>query len=320
MPSGAKKRKAAKKKKENQTSNESTESTASTYSHGEEGMKHQEDDIGDVTSPKSEDILGKEEELIEKERGSSNSSSTQGSRIGNGEKRTVPEEGIVPVERNFKIEDGLDGKDGGIEGKSYIRGSFGSSSSRSSSSDYEIKASVKNCEPAGNMDISLFAHSSSTSNEWVVVNLPAADSEKISALMKQAQEGTDFPHDISRAPYVVESMMKDSEDKRLILVDERGGNSSSSTKTSSEREDGEFTDSFESTGATHDQKECVAHENDHRLVVPQDISSSTAESQKENVGDFGITEPLLVPSPRLVQKTSWKGCCGLFDLFSGSGA
>lgn len=61
-----------------------------------------------------------------------------------------------------------------------------------------------------------------------------------------------------------------------------------------------------------------------KMVQSSDSRSVRTNNSVENVRGSEIPEPTnsltLVPlPPQRLQKTSWKGCCGLFDLFSGTG-
>ncbi|KAI3456074.1 hypothetical protein Pfo_012737 [Paulownia fortunei] len=349
MPSGAKKRKAAKKKKENQSNNHSNPSSASTHSYGDEDVKHQDDkesDVGEVSSPGSQDhthqnlLTEGEEEEIEKERNLTNLPSAEGLRIDGGQKHIVLEESVVQVEREFKFKDESDRKDGRVEHdeatrKSYDGGSSGSSSSSSSSSDNEshgIKNSQAAADIASVVDSVKLADSLSgrsaeaihsvpieEAGDSVVENIPAADSEKISVLCEQVEVNMISPADISIAPYVVESVLKENGEKKLSSVGDKVGTSLTLVNAALEREEETIVQSVDTTATILDPKECVTQENDDRLTLPYNAPRATADNGAEHEKDSGVTEPLLVPSPCPVQKTSWKSCCGLFEVFSGSG-
>ncbi|KAL8032338.1 hypothetical protein ABFX02_13G089400 [Erythranthe guttata] len=76
--------------------------------------------------------------------------------------------------------------------------------------------------------------------------------------------------------------------------------------------------SVDNTAAILDPKKCVTQENDDRLTLLHNAPRANDDNEAEN--EKGVTEPLLAPSQLQVQKTSWKSCCGLFEVFSGSGS
>ncbi|XP_042007727.1 uncharacterized protein LOC121756289 isoform X2 [Salvia splendens] len=104
---------------------------------------------------------------------------------------------------------------------------------------------------------------------------------------------------ISVAPGVFESTLEGNEGKNHGTVEE-------STCTSMEEAG---VGSAESTPKTSDPKECkcVTQENDNRSTSPRVDLNDGEKRVKESL----VTQPF--------QKTSWKSCCGLFEVFSGSG-
>ncbi|KAG8365586.1 hypothetical protein BUALT_Bualt18G0120800 [Buddleja alternifolia] len=70
----------------------------------------------------------------------------------------------------------------------------------------------------------------------------------------------------------------------------------------SDKNEEEIVKSVETVATIPDQKECVMQESDDR------------EKHSE------VTEPLLAHAPHAVQTASWKSCCGLFEVFAGSGS
>ncbi|XP_042064527.1 uncharacterized protein LOC121808202 isoform X2 [Salvia splendens] len=61
-----------------------------------------------------------------------------------------------------------------------------------------------------------------------------------------------------------------------------------------------------------------AEETDERFSLSYNAPIATHDNGVDLVKDSGVTEPLLVPPPCPVKTTSWKGCCGLFELFTSS--
>ncbi|KAL0407466.1 UNVERIFIED_CONTAM: hypothetical protein Slati_4060500 [Sesamum latifolium] len=307
MPSGSKKRKAAKKKKENQPNNHpNNPSPASAHSHGGEDVKNQDDkesDVGEVSSPASQDHhshqnFSREGEAEEIEGGEniSNVPSAEGVKIEViGDPNIVVEESSIPVEREFKIEDESDIKDGKHDDstkESNEGGSSGSSSSSSGSSSddesHDIKSSqaVADVTPvvgSGKVADSLSggqAEAIHTANieeaeDPIIENIPAFVSEKTA----------DDPAD----PSLVESVFKENGVKKLISFEDKVG-SAVSDVTVSQQKDEASSPPVENNIKIPDQKECVAQETDDWLTLSYNAPTATADNGAECENDSGVTE------------------------------
>ncbi|KAL1555902.1 hypothetical protein AAHA92_11585 [Salvia divinorum] len=269
MPSGAKKRKSAKKKNQNQPNNHSDSAPAHTHGDDDDVM-HQEDGEGsnvvELSSPASEDH---EKPPVQAEAGGA--SSMEGSTVGNGE-----------AEKEIKIEDESGVKHGIIDhdeaNRKLCDGGSSSSGSCGSSSDDESRG-IKRGE----------AEPSVASTGSVAMD------DSLSA--KLVEPVYDSQAAISVAPDAVEPTLEEIGGKEHGTVEER-------TCTSVE---GAGVGSAESTPKTFDRKECVTKENDNRSPSPR----VDLDGGEQRVKDSVATQPF--------QKTSWKSCCGLFEVFSGSG-
>ncbi|KAL1560402.1 hypothetical protein AAHA92_10613 [Salvia divinorum] len=291
MPSGAKKRKAAKKKKENQnpSHNHSDSAPAPAHTHGDDDLMHQDDresNVEELSSPTSEDH---EKLLVEGEAGGA--SSTEGSRVG--------------VEKDIKIEDEADAKDGIIDHSGENRkpcdgGSSGSCGS-SSSSDDESRG-IKKGEAESSIASEVSVGVDDSLSRKPVESVCDSTVESISAAIESDVRSQ---ADISVAPLVVESTLEGTEGKKLGPVEE-------TICTSVEEAD---VGSAEITPKSLNLKECVTQENDDGSIFPRVALDNGAQCVK----DSNVTQPVVAPSPYPVQKTTWKSCCGLFEIFSGSG-
>ncbi|XP_041992639.1 uncharacterized protein LOC121743405 [Salvia splendens] len=254
MPSGAKKRKAAKKKKENPNPPHNHSDSAPAHTHGDDAdVKH-------------------EKLLAEAEAGGA--SSVEGSRVG--------------VEKDTKIEDESGVNDSiidhnGENRKPYGGGSSGSCGSSSSSSDDE-NCGIKKGE----------AESSFASEVSVGVD-DSLSGKPVESICDSTVES------ISVAPLVVECTLEGNEGKKLGSVEER-------ICTSVEEAD---VGSAEITPKTLDPREFVTQENDDRSTLPRVALDNGAQ----HVKDSNVAQPVVAPSPYPVQKTTWKSCCGLFEMF-----
>lgn len=268
MPSGAKKRKAAKKKKENQnqSNNHSDSAPAPAHAHGEDDR---ESDVGEVSSPMSQ-----EHQKLPME--------------GGDEK--IEKDSEVS-EKEIKIEDELGKKDGIIDHDdeanraSYDGGSSGSSGGSNSSSSDDESPGIKKGQA-----------------ESIIASVGSVE----------VAEGGDL---VVEALHVVESTLKQNGKKKCCSVKERISTSEPSVNEANAQ-------SAESTPTTLDQKACVTatQENDERSTSPYIASTAAVDNGAQHVKDSVVTELVAAPSPYPIQKTSWKGCCGLFEVFSSSAA
>ncbi|XP_073156919.1 uncharacterized protein [Henckelia pumila] len=308
MPSGSKKRKAARKKKENQS--------VSNHSDGDDDVKQQDDkdsDVGELSSPTSQDHNGHQdllteggEEEIEKGENTSHTPAEESLKTKDSEEPSivVEDDVVVPVDREFEIEDKSSKKADGNSSRSSSRSSSGNSSDSSSDDESHcIKKgeAAKDIAPVlelgnGNESFSAVPAENIVGAEIddgvdsVVENFPTEELKNISTL------GDKVETDTSISPFIIEPI--ESEEKRLGFVEDNGS-STVIMDVPLKRKD----ESIENIVAP-DIKECVTQES-HDIGV---------ELEK----DSGVTEVLLVPAPRPVQ-TTWKSCCGLFEVFSRSG-
>ncbi|XP_011085295.1 uncharacterized protein YGR130C-like isoform X2 [Sesamum indicum] len=335
MPSGSKKRKAAKKKKENQPNNHpNNPSPASAHSHDLKNQDDKESDVGEVSSPASQDHHSHqnfsregEEEEIEGGENISNVPSAERVKIEVvGDPNIVVEESIIPVEREFKIEDESDIKDGKHDDstkESNKGGSSGSSSSSSGSSSddesHDIKSSQAVADVASVVDSGKAADCLSGAQAEAIhtANIEEAEDPIIENIPAFVPEKTaDDPAD----PSLVESVFKENGVKKLKSFEDKVGSSAVSDVTVSQQKEEEASSPpVEDKIKIPDQKEYVEQETDDRLTLSYNAPIATADSGAERENDSGVTEPLLAPATRPVQTTSWKSCCGLFEVFTGSG-
>ncbi|KAH6790258.1 hypothetical protein C2S51_005264, partial [Perilla frutescens var. frutescens] len=252
MPSGAKKRKAAKKKKENQNQ-------PNNSAHGDEGVKQHDDresDVGEVSSPTSEDRqklpMEGEDEEIEKDSGVTGPSPTvEGSRFDNDKEQVRVEESLVKVEKDIKIEDELSVKDGIVDldeanSKAYDGGSSGSSGGSSSSDDESHGIKKEQAE----------------SSIAPVESVDVADS------------------------YVVVSTLEENGGKRFSSV----CTSEPSVNAVSQGKEEANLQSAESTPTTLDSKECVAQENDDRSTSPYIAPRAAVDNGAQHMKDHVVTQ------------------------------
>ncbi|KAL1567453.1 hypothetical protein AAHA92_02930 [Salvia divinorum] len=296
MPSGAKKRKAAKKKKGAQpNSNNPKPSPAASTQDVKNEDDRQSEASSAASNPSHHDLLteGEEEKVENRE----NAPQVEGVKI---EAHDVVVEGnnAVPIEREFRTGEEFADKfeHNENERKSYDGGSSGSSrSSSSSSSDDESHGVKSSCAV---IDI-VPTISIGEASEAVVDCVPPVVSDKVLLLSESMEVNTSSP-----------SVSKESGEKKGSIEAQVGG--------SETFYDGEATTpSVEYVEVASDLK-TLAEETHERLSLSYNAPIATHDNRADLEKDSGVTEPLLVPPPHPVQTTSWKCCCGLFELFTGS--
>ncbi|KAA8519571.1 hypothetical protein F0562_013805 [Nyssa sinensis] len=378
MPSGAKKRKAAKKKKEK----EANIADCTTHSQGDDDLKthdEKESDGGEVSSPMSQDYHSEqhpftegEEKEVEKREDVSSARSfvTENKPMeavnddGESAHKVAIEEAVVQIDS--KLEDDSESKNVSIEyvesvkelhdvGSSREGGSSSSSSSSGSSSSddeshvFEKKVVVVESgeategpynsvsESATFVDSVKLVDSLSEGVTQVTDNVPTGeaynsvvetaafvDSDKISLSKEIIQVTESAPVENFVTSDVVESELKENGKKFLLSVDESIGVSSIVMDMGSQnKEDKVVSRSDENTAPSSDALGFAAQENEDKLLLsfnaPRVDTSISAEHIKDSeIPESSDSQPLVASAPQAVQTSSWKSCCGLFEVLTGS--
>ncbi|CAA2996499.1 Hypothetical predicted protein [Olea europaea subsp. europaea] len=350
MPSGAKKRKAAKKKKENESSSNTSNQHLSTVHSHDDDSKNQDDketDGGEVSSPASQDRhsyqqhFTEEEEEVEKGEHTSNFVFIEGVKNeGVNEQKIVVEEGsVVQVEKVLKHKDESEMKDDVVEHdelpeKSYDGGVSGSSSSSSNSSDDESHNFEKNKDTTHNASVDSAKAENSLSErppevihgpleeqagDSIVQTCPVVGSEKVSLLNEEVKVNTSAPPDISEASYVSESVLKENGEK-LKSAEENFVFSAGGMDAASDKEAVRASVQLAKNAAeTSDAKECAVQVTDDKLTLSYSVTRVNDNNGAERQEDSQDPKPVVAHTLHPVQTTSWKNCCGLFELLTGSG-
>jgi len=313
MPSGAKKRKAAKKKKEKETEI-NTNHPSTTNPQGNDEVKSQDEKGSDGGSPThgEHDLAFNEEEEERDPSAAQPSHAAAASKDFEevpGDANRIDEteggkEGIVVIEWDMKSE-GSESKDvsvGHVESakesdNGNANGNSSSSSSSSSSSD-EI-GTLKNSKDESHNSV----------NETVAFDELVKSMDSLHAKMASitenwlAEETGDLVAGSSAAPVKAEASVPEVQ--------------------SVDNDDKEHS-SFDENVRTISLEEPKPREFDSEVsasVSQSPIPESTIDA--EHVKDSDTPEcsdnqPLVASVPPVVQKTSWLSCCGLFDVLSGS--
>ncbi|XP_059664703.1 uncharacterized protein LOC132310925 [Cornus florida] len=368
MPSGAKKRKAA-KKKQGKESNNSTD--PAFHSQGDDGVKthdENENDGGEVSSPMSQDHLnhqhqfteGGEEEVEKREDASSarsfvlekNSIEGFGNNGESMQKGAMEEEGVVQIDSNLKPEDESEGKSISIE--SHDKGSStDDGSSSSSSSDDESHVVEKNVvvvesgeskeeNYCSSLDAASFVDTIKPVDSLsklvtqitdipvegaynlVVETAPVIDSDKVSLVEEVVQVTESAPVVDFVSSDVVESGLKENAEKKLPSEDKSAEASSIYVDSGSQnKEDKMVLTSDENAAATSDAMGFAAQEDEDKLLLSLNAARVENGNGAECIKDSEIPEcsdnqPQVASTTQPVQTSFWKGCCGLFEVFTGS--
>ncbi|KAL8460802.1 hypothetical protein ACS0TY_032347 [Phlomoides rotata] len=351
MPSGAKKRKAAKKKKENQYNNPS---------HPNAGDEDRESDVGENRSPKSQ---GERDEIAEGSRVKSDEkhvevgesedegSSQSGSNSDDENQSSNPSHPNEDEDRESDVGENMSPKSQG-EGDEIAEGSRvksdekhvevgeseddesdqkhehdGGSSQSGSNSDDENQGGVINTKAESSIDSTKVDDSVSIE---ATCNSPMDDSvmgEKITVLIEQVEvdneqslsdtvliEQVEVDNEQSLSDIsvdVVQSAIKENGEKKF-------GTSVEDKISSSLERTIDLSDSNPANNTkSEDPGECVKQEFDdttalqHYALRPNDGA--------QHVKDSLVIQPV-PPSLYPGEKMSWKSCCGLFEVFTRSAA
>lgn len=267
---------------------------------GGDDVKHHDDkeiDVGEVSSPSAE------VEVVD-------------------DPNKVVDERIIPVEREFKIEDESDKKDGDSSGSS-----SSSSSSSSSNSDDESHG-IDNSQAApdvGSIVDSVKVTDSLSGGQGEVIhsttieeahaveeNIVDIVSVNVQSLTEEPEVSLSSPANDSVPPPVAESIFNENEEKKLSSFEAKVGISEALHDAVSQREEAVITP-VENITATPDPKECIAQETDDRLNLSYNAPIAIADLGADLERDSGVTEVILVFFLILAYSSL---CCSLYNCLS----
>jgi len=198
-----------------------------------------------------------------------------------------------------KVEDEKNSKDEGSNTKSSSSSSSDSSDDESRVVDKEVVVTesvpvvepeslapivdepVKEVEPL----VEEVAHASEEKKDLVVEEIVAPVVEEETVVVSEIDSKEDCP----TSSEVVEPVLKDSEAEKLPLSDE---------KACVEKED---------VASSTPAKDSIS-----------EVNGASGANETDTVEHSDRQAPVASTSLTVQKTTSWKGCCGLFDLFSGS--
>ncbi|XVF40224.1 hypothetical protein PTKIN_Ptkin01aG0094500 [Pterospermum kingtungense] len=321
MPSGSKKRKAAKKKKE-QAANTTNSSTNNNPSGNDDSKSQDERDSdgGDVGSPASQDDrnhqhpFGKGEEEEKRELPSVQSHVTEDNvEETTGDAKSTEKIGLddvgVKVEREWEPKGDLESTDVTVHHVEYDKKSS-SRSSRSSSDDESQTFEKKPKEESYNLDSEVTSYGNEDKPVTVISEV----------VLKVA--GNETPGDID-GNSAVGTAVVDKLVKTVLPVTQEVGHSTeiSANKSVSDVVESGLKESEEKLLPSSNGTSRVELEGNNfsSSGIPTAESSNEEKNQDSGPHDYSEKQPLAASTPSVVQRTSLFSCCGLFDVFTGSG-
>lgn len=312
MPSGPKKRKAARKKKEKEHDDHSDPSSPCAHSHEVDEGKHRDDresDVGELSSPalrhrSQQNLLSdEEEEEIEKEESCSTAPSVEALKIDDnkGLNIVIEDENVGEVKRELEIGES-DKKDerneyDELSKKSEDGGSSDSSGGGSSRrNSYDDSNGIKNTRKD---DVSP-VHDSVKAAAGPEISSKTLHSDTIG-------EAGDSSYRIEKWAdcCAVESVLNEIEEEKISSFEQKGY-SVGFTDAASKMKDEESTNRpMENTATVSDPKAFETQESGHRMTRSYNPAAAK---------DSAVSEALLAPASH-PENTSWKSCCGLLELF-----
>ncbi|KAL8045684.1 hypothetical protein ABFX02_08G130500 [Erythranthe guttata] len=264
---------------------------------GDDDVKHHSD-VGEVSSLGSQEI-----EKIE---------------VGDREANKEAGEGIIVIQREIKNGNESDG------GSSESSSSSSSSSSGSDDESRGVKGSedVADTSPVDSVQVTdeeiiystAIEDSCDSVEEIITVNVESVEK-------KEVVVSTDSPAVDYAPPRVVEPVLNEENEEKQGSCSVGGevGFLEASVDAIIASVEGEA----RILEASNDAVKPVDTFVDTVISIPETKECVVAQKTEDNAAGIeissGVTEPLLARAPRPVETTSWKSCCGLFDLFSGSG-
>ncbi|KAL9314487.1 hypothetical protein ACSQ67_019939 [Phaseolus vulgaris] len=325
MPSGAKKRKAAKKKKEKETEINTNPST--TNPQGNDEVKSQDEkgsDGGEGGSPShgDHDLAFNEEEEEERDPSAAQPSDAAASKdleakIGETE---GGQEGVVVIEWDVKSEESSESKDVSAGSVESAKESHHGNGKTDSSCDET--GTVKNSKDESHDSI----------NEKVAFDELVKSTDSLHAKLTPVthnalvEETADSVAEPSNEPVKSEASLPEGQtfhNDNALLEKSNGSQVEANDLAVKKNEDEEHsvTDQNVRTLSLEEPKPREFDNEVSASVSDSPIPESTlgAEHVKDSdAPESSENQPLVSSVPPVMQKTSWLSCCGLFDVLSGS--
>ncbi|GLT50590.1 hypothetical protein SLA2020_240670 [Shorea laevis] len=348
MPSAAKRRKAAKKKREKEANNNNASSTTTNNSsHGQDDPKSQSEwdsdggEVGSLASPDQQNHdhpFGEGDQEDDKRDVSLVPSFVTENRPmeevpKSGESTEIlgreEEDDVVEIERRLKPDEDLDNRDVSIEHIEHDRSSTSSSSSSSDdeSRDSEKKLKEETCdsiaEPTVNSDEGKPANSLHEEVVQVTENVNSLH-EEVVQVTENVSGGVGEADSVSAAETafvgdVIKPVLYMPEEVNPSIDNASLNNSVVSDAVELGMKENEEKLLPINNGVNGAQSDG----NKEKMLPPSsgltaEISNVAENTQDSKIPGYTEKQPLVAPTPPVMQRTSWLGCCGLFEVLSGS--
>lgn len=303
MPSGPKRRKAAKKKQVKESNNSNSSST--THSH------HGESDGGELSSPASQDQHNHQVPFTEGEveKNESNLYQNESITIESTEKAGKEEEGNTEIDKGSKLS------------KSHNS----SSSSISSSVDDESHVFEKKLVELESTPVveSESVHFIESFPEKIAHEVKNSGAETSSVLdpIKPADSLLEAESHVNDGTQIEKLVPKSLFSEQMLVVN--GSASKDNCSVSSEVGESVVVENGAPELPSPEENASLEARDDDVAVSTHPIDSVSGVNGADCVNEpetlqYSDKQPLVASAPRAVQTTSWKGCCGILELFSSS--
>ncbi|KAM7524942.1 hypothetical protein LguiA_014844 [Lonicera macranthoides] len=143
---------------------------------------------------------------------------------------------------------------------------------------------------------------------------------KVGTQVSDAISAGDLNHSVDNSMTscsVDESGLKENGEKKFLSLDGSAESPSILTNLGSQKKENEMVSSFNKYAKN---SAVLLNEDENSLsnIAPKIGTSNGEERVKSENCECSDSQPLVASAPRTVQTTSWKSCCGIFELFTGT--
>ncbi|XP_024983230.1 uncharacterized protein LOC112519383 [Cynara cardunculus var. scolymus] len=295
MPSGPKRRKAAKKKQVKESNNSNSSST--THSH------HGESDGGELCSPAAQDqhnhqVPFTEGEVVAVEKNEAGLYQNQSVTVESTEKAGKEEEGSTEIDKGSKLS----------------KSQNSSSSSISSSVDDESHVSEKKVVELESAPVAESVHSIESFPKKIAHEVKDSGVETSSVLhpVKPVDSLLEAESHANDCTQIEKLVPKSLFSEQMLVVN--GSALKDNCSTSSEVGESAVVENGTAKSPSPEENASLEARDDDVAVSTHPMGSIS----EPETSQYSDKQPLVASAPRAAQTTSWKGCCGILELFSSS--
>ncbi|KAG2684869.1 hypothetical protein I3760_10G095600 [Carya illinoinensis] len=355
MPSGPKKRKAAKKKKDKEIHNSTNPSTENPQ--GNDDLKSQdgkESDDGEVSSPISRDQDSDQNPFNEGSEalGERDSSSIRSfvaeeksmlgvhSDVEDAQKIGLEDDGGVVIERELKSEENSQSKNVRVEHVESAKESHDGDERSFSSSGPGDESQITEEKPkevAYNSGLEAISYddldkpvdSSQVEVTWVADDALAGETfnsipesatlvDSVQSVVPVSQETIEMALSAPVENPVIMNVVEVSEEK--LFPKSREGQAAV-TNFSLKKSEEVFPLSHENVHASSKTVESVSNGFEGKILASSSapVAATSNDAAHVMIPECSESQAIEAPAPKVVQRTSWLSCCGLFEVLAGFG-